>query len=434
MKSLTAIFGTSLWYFLVFSSFALAVAALAAMIRTLREKRGKGRALVSAAGTLLAFLLFVILMDFGHYTAACLSNSYTLLQQTLFSQPWIVYLAAEILIGALLFCTEMEHRRHRRTHLTPDAIRHAVNLLPDGIAVSDRRGTVRLANLQMEALCRELTGEVLSDGNRLWARVKEKSLGPGDQIIIPAKDGRIWLFEEGAITVEGEAYRQLIARDVTARYRVTEELKAKNARLQDIQRRMRAVSDLSGDMFVAEERAKARAALHNQLGQVLLMGRHYLNHPGGTDPKLVYTLTRQMNRFLMGEAEEPAAKGQDALSQAVAMAGSIGVAVRFRGSAPGEERVRELWAQAIAECAANTVKHAEGNSLTAVFSDSEEGFFITVTNSGRPPRGPVAESGGLLSLRKKAEAAGGAMTVESAPAFALTIRLPRNAISPEEGN
>ena len=48
---------------------------------------------------------------------------------------------------------------------------------------------------------------------------------------------------------------------------------------------------------------------------------------------------------------------------------------------------------------------------------------IVITNNGRPPKGTIAESGGLLSLRRKIEAMGGTMLIESDPAFALHIQL-----------
>ena len=50
---------------------------------------------------------------------------------------------------------------------------------------------------------------------------------------------------------------------------------------------------------------------------------------------------------------------------------------------------------------------------------------MTITNNGAPPNGPIAESGGLLSLRRSVEEAGGTMTVQSVPAFSLTIFFPR---------
>ena len=48
---------------------------------------------------------------------------------------------------------------------------------------------------------------------------------------------------------------------------------------------------------------------------------------------------------------------------------------------------------------------------------------VVISNSGLPPKGPIAESGGLLALRRHVEAAGGRMKVQSAPVFRLTLTL-----------
>ena len=182
---------------------------------------------------------------------------------------------------------------------------------------------------------------------------------------------------------------------------------------------MQAVSDLSGDMFVAQEEAAARAALHNQLGQVLLMGRHYLKHPDDTDANLVYITTTQMNSFLLGEYKEPADEQNDLLTEVLWITQSIGVTVDINDSLPEQASARTILAHAIQECAANTVKHAGGDRLNVTLGENE----IVITNNGKPPKGEIAESGGLLSLRRSVEEAGGTMTTQSRPLFCLTIEL-----------
>lgn len=433
MKSLNTLYGTFIWYFLCLASLALVIGALSALIRMGREKRSGWAQLFSLTVSFLAFLLFVLLMDAGH-AAVTLSSRYLPMERALFALPWLIYALAELILAGLLLCMELDHLRYRKTHLTSDVIRRTVNFLPDGIAISDEGGTVRLSNLKMDDLCRELTGEVLSDAKRFTHSLSDMRMDQNGQILVAAKDGKVWLFEDEPLTLEEKEYRQLTARDVTERVRIIEELREKNERLRDIQRRMRAVSELSGDMFAAEEQAKARAALHNQLGQVLLMGRHYLSHPESTDPKLVYLATRQMNRFLLGEAEEPRAEEQDELSEAVRMAKSIGVTVQINGEAPQEAQIRGIIAQTITECAANTVKHAEGDALSVELMDNGKSVLLSITNNGRPPKGEIAESGGLLALRRKVEDAGGRMHIESDPVFVLTLQISRETNSEQSQN
>ena len=433
MKSLNTLYGTFIWYFLCLASLALVIGALSALIRMGREKRSGKSQLFSFAVSLLAFLLFVLLMDAGH-AAINYDGRYLPIERALFALPWLIYALGELIVGGLLLCMELDHLRYRKTHLTSDVIRRTVNFLPDGIAISDEGGTVRLSNLKMDILCRELTGEVLSDAKRFTDRLSDMRMDQNGQLLVAAKDGKVWLFEDEPLTMDEKEYRQLTARDVTERYRVIEELRDKNERLRDIQRRMRAVSDLSGDMFVAEEQAKARVALHNQLGQVLLMGKHYINHTESTDPKLVYLATRQMNRFLLGEAEEPRAEDQDELSEAIRMAKSIGVTVQINGEAPQETQIRGIIAQTITECAANTVKHAEGDALSVELMDNGKSVLLSITNNGRPPKGEIAESGGLLALRRKVEDAGGRMHIESDPVFVLTLQISRETNSEQSQN
>ena len=112
-----------------------------------------------------------------------------------------------------------------------------------------------------------------------------------------------------------------------------------------------------------------------------------------------------------------------ALRLAAAKAESIGVSVEIRGSIPVEESLRGILSDAILECAANTVKHAEGDHLTVEIAEKDGRTRIEITNNGRPPKGEIAESGGLLALRRTVEEWGGEMVIQSGPVFSLLMVL-----------
>ena len=50
---------------------------------------------------------------------------------------------------------------------------------------------------------------------------------------------------------------------------------------------------------------------------------------------------------------------------------------------------------------------------------------IRYTNDGMVPPGPVTEGGGLSTARRKVEAAGGRMKIETSPRFILTMIFER---------
>ena len=425
MKAIWLTKSSLIWYAVTLGSLAIVVGSLIALIRGVQARRSWQIILVSGLNLLAGFLLFLVLMDCARFAYLTEPDPrYQAFQTALFGLPWGLYAILEVLSAAILILLLRDDRRYRRNHLTPDAIRETVNLLPEGVCVSAPDGTVLLSNLQMDSLYRSLTGGTLSDAVRFREHLEENGEKQGDEILAHTEEGTVWRFAGKRMTGNGAEYDQLTASDVTAPYRIMEELRDRNEHLQELQRRMQEVSDLSGDMFIAQEEAAARTALHNQLGQVLLMGRHTLEHPDSTDAEMVRMATLEMNRFLLREAEAPSESRTDRLQQALAMAKSIGVQTEILGSLPENPAYRALLAQAVQECAANAVKHAEGDHLVLRMEKNEKEWRVRIANNGRPPEKPVTESGGLLSLRRHTEAAGGTMTVESAPAFALVLRLP----------
>lgn len=421
MKALWLTKNSLIWYAVCVGSLALVIAALICVIRSVHARRDWRRILPSAFGLCISFALFVIHMDCARYAYLTEPDPrYQPFQLGLVELSWGFYAGLEILCAMLLFLMLQEDARYRRTHLTPDAIRETLDLLPEGLAISTADSTVLLSNLRMDELCRMLTGTLLSDIRKFREQIQSLGEERNGEFLVKTPRKTVWRFTRGNLETGEGTFDLLSASDVTERYRILDELREKNARLQEVQRRMKSVSDLSAEMFTAREEANARAALHNELGQVLLMGRHYLDHPDSTDAQQIYLTTQQMNRFLLGDAPEPETEKKDVLHQVQMLAKSIGVMVAMAGEAPEEENLRELLAQAIRECAANTVKHAEGDHLSVTVT----GHTFTLRNNGKPPKEPVRESGGLLTLRENVAEAGGEMHIQSEPAFVLTINMP----------
>ncbi|MBR5421393.1 MAG: hypothetical protein IK115_09620 [Lachnospiraceae bacterium] len=447
MSDLGAITDTIPWYFICIVALILLVGSITIFLRAVFDARGKITAAFAAMNLLLSFCLYFILMDcfaFCNMTTSRI-RAFLPFEERLFAIPYFYYALIEVVSGVLLLLCSRDALSYRKRNLTQDSIKQALDSLPEGILISSRDGIVRLANLKMNRLCRLLTGEILKDAGKFREQIMEMGKKQGSGFLVRSEGG-IFLFEKGSFELHGDTYERITAVDVSDRYQIIDELEEKNGHLLDIKRRMKDATELSAEMFISQEEADARAALHNQLGQVLLMGRHYIQHKDTTDPKLVYMATRQMNSFLLGEEAEPYKGEEDDLSRAVAMAGSIGVTVSIRGEIPKDSAVRELLSRALTECTANTVKHAGGDSVTVDISEGRQDMpgvsevagntpdntqggqsvIIRITNNGTPPKGRVSESGGLLSLRRDVEAAGGVMEIVSEPEFVLSISLNQN--------
>ncbi|MBE6724307.1 MAG: hypothetical protein E7576_03765 [Ruminococcaceae bacterium] len=413
---------TPVTFLLLMGALFLMIGQTAVLLLPRGEENSRRRTLTAALHFVIGFAVFVFLFDgydLVHYAQIPRDSVQT--GWFPYKLPWPVYAALEIVSAGIILHRLREYKRCRTSTVTSATIRQAVDLLPEGICVSSSKGTPLLVNLKMDALCRALTGERLSDAEQLWEFLEENGENQEGKRLMKTPRGEAWLFARDDLPIDGVIYKRLNAVNVTERYRITEELRAKNAHLQEVRHRMRETSELSAEMFVKQEEAAARTALHNELGQVLLMGRRCLEHPDTTDKATVARMTREMNRILLRERKMPQPESPDGLRQAIDMAGRIGVTVDVKGGPVEEERLRALLAEAIRECAANTVKHAEGDRLWAQITETAAFTSFSLRNNGKPPRGPIDESGGLLSLRRMVEEAGGKMIVQSLPVFSLTI-------------
>lgn len=422
MNGLVNIAGTWIWYVICVAALILFVGSLAVLFGFLMDKRRVAPVIIVLLNLLMTGVVIVVLMDCGHYMHVTNTDAYKAFQTVMFEVPYQIYLMVELLSCVALFAMIVEGAKYRTDNVTPDSIQQAIDALPDGISISSKDGLVRLSNLKINTLSRALTGKVLTNAELFWDAVIKNGKEQGGSFLVDLPDNEVWLFTKEDLRIDDTDYDQITSMNVTERYKIIRELEEKHGHLQDIRRRMKEVSDLSGDMFIAQEEADARAALHNQLGQVLLMGRYYINHQDITDPKMVYAATRQMNQFLLGEAKEPYQGEEDSIIQAVSMAGSIGIKVVMNGPAPENNDVRKILSKAITECAANTIKHAEGNTVTVNMCDDNGRTLISITNNGKPPKGEITESGGLLSLRRDVENLGGSVQIESEPEFNLIMR------------
>lgn len=488
MTGYLALQGTSLWYFLWLAALVLLTLQLLVLLLVFTEKHLLHVILFSAIHFLAGFALFVILLD-GFFCPEMYvqdgPRSFYDFESLLFSVPWVVWAGVEILSAAFLIAFFLKRHRYRRTHLSADAVVEAVDLLPAAICVSAPDGTVLLTNLKMTGLCRLLTGGSLTDAVSFWNCVEEISLTQKNEdleglskdretvegyddcdnkrcskahtnheektpvresketYLVRTSQGEVWHFSKSLIMADGRKYDQILAQEMTQPFEGARQIAERNRDLLAVQERMRAVSIRERELIRDRETMNARQTVHNQIGNVLLTGRYYLDHPEDMDEEELLQLLEYNNHFLIREAQQGGMP--DAFREAMHTARRIGVTVRIEGAVLAASPGRDILAYAIEQCAANAVRHARGNELTVRIEPLSEypadgaassgllstadplpsaGLLISITNNGQPPAGPIQEGGGLSALRRTIEDAGGTMTIKSEPFFRLTLQLP----------
>ena len=349
------------------------------------------------------------------------SRDFLPVTEWMFGSPWIVVAGVEAVLAVILAVSLTVIDRYRRRNISQSAIKETVDMLPVGICFSKPDGTVVLKNLLADSLCRELTGSPLNDAKIFRERIEEAGESSDVATIVVLPTGRVMMCRIGEITVDEVPYDQFVAFDSTELYQITSELREKNQKLLDIQSRMKAFGEMTARLAMTEEILRARVSVHDEMGHLLLSGKYCLDRPSESDRKKLLEMERYTHLFLTREGEEPNDALPNSIERAVAAAREMGVTVSVTGVIPTGKTACGLIDRAIRECAANTVKHAEGDRLKVIISREADRFRATLSGSGEPPGGPIRESGGLLNLRRSVEAAGGSMEISATPRVTVTM-------------
>ena len=163
-----------IWYIICCVSLTLLTGSVSILIRIYSDTRKLSARVFALINTLFAFILFVVLMDCSRYVSPIEERPFLSFQAMLFDLPWYFYAGVEVINGVLLLICFRDNVKYRKEYLTDDAVIDAINLLPEGISISDMSGSVRLANLKMNDLCKTLTGENFIDAKRFWNHVADE--------------------------------------------------------------------------------------------------------------------------------------------------------------------------------------------------------------------------------------------------------------------
>lgn len=308
--------------------------------------------------------------------------------------------------------------------LTPQSLEDGLNSMPDGVAFVSSKGVPLLVNSTMQRLFRESMGSPYFDIRDFEYSMQNQTLIVGCSADIHGKgyylhlsDGSVWDIQKSLMMIDGRKVWELLAYDVTERYRKSLELEERNVHLEEVNRSIRNYTREMNAIIREEEVLAAKIRIHDDVGRALLALKSYLIR-GGDREDLI-----EMWQFTAGllSGENTPDDSADPIGALKEAADAVGVKLILNGDIP--RKLRKLIAIAIHECLTNTVKHADGSELTVDITDEDGIVTVVFTNDGKPPEGEISESGGLKSLRSTVEQFRGEMEIASEPRFMLTIRV-----------
>lgn len=332
--------------------------------------------------------------------------------------------AAALLAGMLHIPVKAVYcMNHRKTQLSLYAIKEATDDLPAGVCFSDQTGRIILCNRQMSRLSSMMIGSYPQTMEELEEALRDLNEKSGicriseEPVLYRFPDEAVWRFSS---TVLPEGFQQLTAQNVTALHAVNEHIRAENAKLQVVNEKLNQMYERLADRIREQETLELKMRIHDQIGTSLIAISNMMNQgaEGDMDPQLA--VLRDAVSYLSDH--RPAL--QETFEEVKQKANSMKVSLILKGNLPTNSEVQTLIAAASRECVTNCIKHAGGSRVLVEVREDSGMYQIRITNDGKPPKGPIAEGGGLSNLRRSVEDAGGQMQTIGSPVFALILNLP----------
>lgn len=332
----------------------------------------------------------------------------------------IPLLICALISASILHCINREIKR-RKSEISVSSIKESLDHLATGLCFSYPNGLVLMTNHKMNELCHTLFEKSLQNANLFWQALESDAPASGCERlpdsgmpVFRLPDASVYSFTRENL----DGIRQISAANITKQHQLVEDLKVQSLELEKMNGRIRDYGRKVDRYVSARERLETRVSLHRSLGQALLMTRSHLLEHTGDRAQIVSLLKRNISVLRMEAEPLPDTDSFMSLKNA---AEAVGMRVKMNGPIPESLPVQKLLAAAGAEALTNAVRHAGAKCLTIEFETSDRFYTARYTNDGLPPSGPVTEGGGLGSLRRKTEAAGGLMTVSHSPEFILTL-------------
>ena len=331
-------------------------------------------------------------------------------------------------------------------------IKKAIDSYPGGICFSALDGRVILVNEKMNKLVLELTGHTILNAKAAWEELanfannrkaekltqswlpKEPDNENGStrqQLFFRFSDSSVWRFEMRFLDSNTV---QIEAAEITELYRISEELYENTIRLQEMQKRQKALLDSIVEVNLNKEILATKMHIHDELGHCLLATTKAITEDSLTEN--ADTLRKSWNSTIHDFSNistvwtVPDSSLQAELMQVAEL---IGCKVIFLGEQPTQRKALQLLYAAIREALTNAVRHANATELMVKIEQDEKNYHIEISDNGSVFVSSITEGNGLSALRQRLEQEGASLKMLCGNSVSLIVDIPFDLDDSQKG-
>lgn len=336
----------------------------------------------------------------------------------------LIFSTMLLLLRAIAQLTQLRYELN--TGLTRVAMKEAFDAFPQPLAIGTSKGRIELMNQAMRQLILENDFEV-EDLADLKNKLEFKSeLLPGPpEIHALREEDKVLQIQSERFNAPQKSYQLLLLKDISNEAELIDELKLKNAELQDSNDQLSLLLSQTEDIVTERERTRLRNRIHDVMGQRLSILHLYIQQKeDGKAPALskVTELLDSMMEDLTRSAKTEIAASVEQIREAAEL---VGVQFNFSGRLPEESKLKRLFLNIMREAVTNAIRHAQATKVEAQLLETEDEYNLLITNDGRSPQFPITEGDGLKGMRFQLESLDGKLEIPEKEQFEIRVTLKK---------
>lgn len=324
-----------------------------------------------------------------------------------------VHFVLLIVLSLLLVGLTVQNANTKKKRITPADVKKFGDRLPVGICYWYEGGRVLYFNTCMEAICVELTGKVLMNGDEFYRLVKKDTIHTVGE--------KTYSFAHSILSVDSRELHELLAFDVTDIRLKNEELMRTNKEIEELNEELRQYSMNMEDAIREQEILQTKINVHDEMNKLLLLSVYSIGETDTEEKRRVLEMWKSSSVLLQGEVME--LSSQMIRNEIDELGTMLGLHIVWNGELTDDmsEDARGLFARAAREVIANAVKHGEASELEIEIQKQGEKSVFTFTNNGKIEVTEVSAYGGLLSLKNNVASFGGSFEITTNEKFRIHI-------------
>ncbi|MBR6413677.1 MAG: hypothetical protein IKS21_03570 [Oscillospiraceae bacterium] len=339
------------------------------------------------------------------------------------------FLIAEgILVSVFLIATGfvVHDRRKSAQTLTTDSIAEAVMNLPSGLCFAAADGRIVLSNTVMRSQTMRITGKPLTDANEAWESLLRASQEPEETCtdsFLLRDGGQTWVYRREYLEIDGKQYQHICSSDLSERVMLVEALRTVNDKIEQQNKRTRRLISEIIIKKSEEEILNMQHRVHHDVGQCIVMAREYLQQPPSRE-MLLQAIQRWEQTFCFHSDTPQTQTRQEREEEICQSAEFMRCRVLFRGKRPETESYYLLYLSAVREALSNAIRHGKATVVYVDGVQEKRMLEVVISDNSSVRVNAVSEGVGLSVLRKRLEAAGVQMDIDTRDGVRLRLCFP----------